>query len=175
MAVIPIRTLGDPVLKEPAAPVERFDDALTRLSEDMFETMYDAPGVGLAAPQIGLSIRLFVFDEGEEGERGAVANPVLSEMAGDAEEDEGCLSVPGLYYPTRRSAQVRLDGQDLSGRPITLVGEDLLARIFQHETDHLNGLLYLDRLGDADRRRALAEMRERELSGDRDRRSLRRG
>ena len=172
---MPIRTLGDPVLKEPAAPVERFDDALTRLSEDMFETMYDAPGVGLAAPQIGLSIRLFVFDEGEEGERGAVANPVLSEMAGDAEEDEGCLSVPGLYYPTRRSAQVRLDGQDLSGRPIALVGEDLLARIFQHETDHLNGLLYLDRLGDTDRRRALAEMRERELSGDRDRRSLRRG
>jgi peptide deformylase len=155
--------LGDPVLREPGAPVEAFDGALLRLVEDMFETMYDAPGVGLAAHQVGLAVRLFVFDAGEGTSPGAVANPVLSEARGEIVEDEGCLSVPGLYQPTERAGEIRLDGQDLHGDPIVLHGEGLMARIFQHETDHVNGILYLDRLSEEARRRVMAEMREREL------------
>ncbi len=162
MSLIPIRTLGDPVLKVPGHDVERFDDTLARLAEDMFETMYAAPGVGLAAPQIGLSIRLFVYDDGQD-ERGVVANPVLTDQEGEQVSDEGCLSVPGLYYPTSRAMRVHLDGRDVRGNPISLVGEDLLARIFQHETDHTNGLLYLDRLGKHERKQAMAALRERDL------------
>jgi peptide deformylase len=162
MAIMPIRTLGDPVLKIPAHDVVDFGDTLARLAGDMFETMYAAPGVGLAAPQVGLSIRFFVFDDGE-GTRGAVANPVLSEFEGELDGDEGCLSVPGLYYPTRRAARVHLTGRDLAGAPVSLLGEELVARIFQHETDHTNGLLYLDRLEREERRRAMADLRERDL------------
>ena len=118
MAVIPIRTLGDPVLREPGRDVEVFDAALRSLIGDMFETMYAAPGVGLAAPQIGLAIRLFVFDAGdEEGEqRGVVANPVLSRMKGELLEDEGCLSIPGVYRPTPRALTVRVDAASESAR-----------------------------------------------------------
>jgi len=162
VTAIPIRMFGDPVLREPGADVDRFDDALLRLVEDMFETMYAAPGVGLAAPQIGLSMRLFVFDAGEDRGTGAVANPVIVEMDGEQEDDEGCLSVPGLYYPTERANSVRLEGLDPEGGPIVLEGEGLLARIFQHETDHVNGVLYLDRLRPSDRRRAMAEIRDRD-------------
>jgi peptide deformylase len=165
VTIIPIRTFGDPVLRQPGAPVERFDEALRRLADDMFDTMYDAPGVGLAAPQVGLSMRFFVFDAGEGREKGVVANPILSELDGDQEAEEGCLSVPGLYYPTTRANHVRLDGQDLDGSRITLIGDELLARIFQHETDHLDGMLYLDRLSKADRRQAMADIRELELTG----------
>jgi peptide deformylase len=143
VSLIPIRTFGDPVLKIAARDVETFDDALVRLAQDMFETMYEAPGAGL-------------------GDVGAVANPILSEMEGEQESDEGCLSVPGLFYPTTRFASVRVDGQDLEGSPIVLRGEDLLARIFQHETDHTNGTLYLDRLTRREHRRAMADIRERD-------------
>ena len=163
MTIIPIRTLGDPVLKIPARDVEAFDETLARLAEDMFETMYDAPGVGLAAPQVGLSLRFFVYDSGQ-GDTDAIANPVLSEMDGEQESDEGCLSVPGLYCPTTRFAHVRLDGLDLQGRPITVQGDELLARIFQHETDHTDGLLYLDRLDRRERKLAMAELRQRDLA-----------
>jgi peptide deformylase len=163
MAVIPIRMLGDPVLRTKASDVDAFDHRLARLAEDMFETMYAAPGVGLAAPQVGLSIRLFVYDSGQ-GDRGVVANPELSELADEQGGDEGCLSVPGLYYPTTRSDRVRLDGLDLRGERITLHGEGYLARIFQHETDHTNGLLYLDRLERGARKQAMADLRERELA-----------
>jgi peptide deformylase len=171
MALMPIRRFGDPVLREPGATVERFDDALRRLAEDMFETMYDAPGVGLAAQQVGLAIRLFVFDAGEDRGKGVVANPVLCDPDGEEEDDEGCLSVPGLYYPTTRANRVRVVGQDLDGVAVSLEGEGLLARIFQHETDHVNGVLYLDRLRAGDRRRALAELRDRELGDPDGRRS----
>jgi peptide deformylase len=163
VTIIPIRALGDPVLKIAARDVEAFDETLARLARDMFETMYDAPGVGLAAPQVGLSLRFFVFDSGQ-GHTGAIANPVLSEMDGEQEADEGCLSVPGLYFPTTRFAHVRLDGQDLHGDPITLYGDELLARIFQHETDHTDGLLYLDRLDRRERKLAMAELRQRDLA-----------
>jgi peptide deformylase len=160
--IIPIRTLGDPVLKTPAKPVERFDDALRRLSEDMLETMYDAPGVGLAGPQVGISLRLFVFDDGVTGPT-FIANPELSSTEGEILEEEGCLSVPGPFYPTARFAKIVCRGQDLRGDPLEIGGEGLLARIFQHETDHLAGTLFIDRLDEEGRKAVLAELRRIEL------------
>jgi peptide deformylase len=168
VTVLPIRTLGDPVLREPTREVETFDDLLRRLYRDMLETMYAAPGVGLAAPQVGLSLRFFVFDPGDGTGPGAVANPVVEEQEGEQTDDEGCLSIPGLWFPTTRAARVKLRGLDVEGRPVSLVGVGLLARIFQHETDHLNGTLFIDRLSPEDRRRAMAALRERELGGARD-------
>jgi peptide deformylase len=160
--VLPIRTLGDPVLRAPARPVAEFDASLRALAEDMLETMYAAPGVGLAAPQVGVSLRLFTFDDGETGPL-VMANPVLSGAAGSALEEEGCLSIPGPYHPTPRAASVTCSGLDVEGRPYELSGEGLLARIFQHETDHLDGALYIDRLDDLGRRAVLAELRRIEL------------
>jgi len=157
-----IRTLGDPVLREPTKPVETFDDALRRLAADMTETMYAAPGVGLAANQVGLSIACFVYDD-REGHAGFVANPELSEQEGEETLEEGCLSIPGPYHPTVRALRVRLRGLDLEGRPVDARGEGLLARIFQHETDHLKGGLYIDRLDDDGRRDVMRQLREIEL------------
>jgi peptide deformylase len=163
VSVLPIRTLGDPVLREPSRDVEDFDELMVRLYEDMLETMYRAPGVGLAAPQIGLSLRFFVYDVERGNGPGAIANPVLSEMGGQTVEDEGCLSIPNLWYPTGRAELVRLDGVDLRGEPVSIRAEGLLARVFQHETDHLNGMLFVDRLSEEDRRKAMSMLREREL------------
>ncbi len=161
--IIPIRTLGDPVLKTPAKPVDRFDDALRRLSEDMLETMYDAPGVGLAGPQVGISLRLFVFDDGVTGPM-FMANPELVDADGEVvQEEEGCLSIPGPFYPTRRSAAIVCRGRDLRGEPFEIAAEGLLARIFQHESDHLDGTLFIDRLDDEGRKAVLAELRRIEL------------
>jgi peptide deformylase len=162
MAVLPIRTLGDPVLREPCKQVERFDAWLRRTVDDMFETMYEAPGVGLAANQVGVSMRFFVYDDGD-GRKGFVANPELSDHEGEDRIDEGCLSIPGPYHETPRALRVRIRGRDLGGEPLELVGEDLLARIFQHENDHLNGMLYIDRLDDAGRRDVMRQLRELEL------------
>jgi peptide deformylase len=162
VTVMPIRTLGDPVLREMAAPAEVFDDALRRLVGDMLETMYAAPGVGLAGNQVGLRTACFVYDD-REGHAGFVANPRLSEQEGEETLEEGCLSIPGPYHPTVRAARVRLVGADLDGEPLDIVAEGLLARIFQHETDHLNGLLYIDRLDDAGRRDVMRQLREFEV------------
>jgi peptide deformylase len=163
VSVLPIRKLGDPVLREPCRDVEVFDELMERLYQDMLETMYQAPGVGLAAPQVGLSLRFFVYDANDGNGPGAVANPVLSELDGEQVEDEGCLSIPSLWYPTSRALRVRVTGQDLHGRPISVAGDELLARIFQHETDHVNGMLFIDRLSEDERRQAMADMRERDL------------
>ena len=160
--IIPIRTLGDPVLKSPSKPVERFDEALRHLVEDMFATRYDAPGVGLAAPQVGISLRLFVFDSGVTGPM-FMANPELLSAEGELVEEEGCLSIPGPFYPTHRSAKIICRGQDLHGKPYEMSGEGLLARIFQHETDHLQGTLFIDRLDEDGRKAVLAELRRFEL------------
>jgi peptide deformylase len=157
-----IRRLGEPVLRGETRAVERFDDELRRLADDMFETMYDAPGVGLAAPQVGLAMRLFVFDDGH-GERGVVANPELSGHEGEQLYEEGCLSIPGLFFPTKRALRVRLRGVGLDGRPIDRVAEEHLARIFQHETDHLNKTLYIDHLEGEPRAEAMRAIRDLEL------------
>jgi peptide deformylase len=160
--ILRIRTLGDPVLREPARPVAEFGPALRTLFDDMVETMVAAPGVGLAGPQVGVSSRLFVFDDGETGPT-FMANPELSDGVGELLEDEGCLSIPGPYHPTPRFARIRCRGQAIDGTPLEMVGEGLLARIFQHETDHLDGMLYIDRLDDDGRRDVMAQLRRIEM------------
>jgi peptide deformylase len=162
VTVLPIRTLGDPVLRERAVPVETFDDALRRLADDMVETMHAAPGVGLAANQVGVRLACFVYDD-RDGNAGFVANPELSGLEDEETIDEGCLSVPGPYHPTSRALKVRVRGFDLEGKPLDVRAEGLLARIFQHETDHLNGKLYLDRLDDEGRRDVMRQLRELEV------------
>ncbi|MEX1264060.1 MAG: peptide deformylase [Actinomycetota bacterium] len=159
---MPIRTLGDPVLREPGKPVSEFDRRLLALRDDMMETMYDAPGVGLAGPQVGISLRLFVFDDGETGPL-FIANPVLGDAEGELLEEEGCLSIPGPYHETGRSSRITCRGQDVEGAPFEITGEGLLARILQHETDHLDGMLYIDRLDDEGRRSVMTELRRIEL------------
>lgn len=165
MGILPIRTWGDPVLRERGRDVEDFDASLRTLADDMLETMYQAPGVGLAAQQVGLPLRLFVYDPGDETGPGVLVNPVLSEAEGEQDGDEGCLSIPSLYYPTRRALRIRVSGRDLDGNPISIVGEGLLARIFQHETDHTNGMLFVERLDDQERRRAMGDIRALDLDG----------
>jgi peptide deformylase len=159
MTILRIRTLGDPVLRERCRPVERFDEWLRRTADAMVEVMLEAPGVGLAANQVGIAMRFFVYDDGQ-GNAGFVANPELSDLKKEETIDEGCLSIPGPFYPTARALRVRLRGQDQDGRPLDLKAEDLLARIFQHETDHLNGMLYIDRLTDEGRRDVMRQLRE---------------
>jgi peptide deformylase len=163
--ILDIRTLGDPVLKMPCNPVAVFDAKLRRLFDDMVETMYAAPGVGLAGPQVGLSHRLFVYDDGETGPR-LMANPTVSNAEGEVIVDEGCLSIPGPFHPTRRAATVTCRGQDLDGSFYEVAAEGLLARIFQHETDHLFGTLFIDHLDEEGRRAVLAELRRIELGLD---------
>ena len=162
MTILRIRELGDPVLREKGRPVERFDAALKRLAEDMAETMYDAPGVGLAANQIGQALRFFVWDDQTGEGWHAVANPQLEFLGGEEEADEGCLSVTGLYFPTKRVLRVRLRGQDLDGVPFEEETEGWRARIFQHETDHVDGTVYVDRLEGEARTDRLKALRERE-------------
>jgi peptide deformylase len=161
MAVLPIRTFGDPVLRERAREVESFDRTLARLADDMIETMHEAPGVGLAAPQVGRSIRLIVLDIGD-GPR-ALVNPILSQLHGEQLGEEGCLSVPGLYFPVKRAMNARADGFDVDGKAVVIEGEGLLARVLQHEVDHIDGVLFIDRLSDEDRKAALAAVRDQTI------------
>ena len=161
MAVFPIRTFGDPVLNTAAEPVEVFDEALGRLIDDMLETMYAAPGVGLAAPQIGISKRIFVFDVGEGP--GHLINPDLVETSDEWEFDEGCLSVPERFWPITRPAFARVQGVDQNGDPLVLEGDELMGRMLQHEFDHLNGMLLLERLGKRQRKAVLRELRQEAL------------
>lgn len=155
MAVLPIRIAGEPVLHSHAQPVGAIDDALRRLVDDMFETMAAAPGVGLAAPQVGVGLRLFVYDWTDDDDvqwRGVAINPELlvsplelGELDDDL-ESEGCLSVPGERFPLRRADRALLRTTDLDGEQIEIDAHGWLARIFQHEYDHLEGVLYIDRL-----------------------------
>ena len=161
MAIFPIRTFGDPVLRVRTQPVKVFDGALRRLAEDMLETMYAAPGVGLAAPQIGVSKRICVFDAGD-GPR-VLVNPEVVETSGRWDFDEGCLSVPGRYWTISRPAYARVSGQDLDGAPIEYAGDELLGRVLLHETDHLDGRLLLERLDRPVRKAALRELRNEAL------------
>ena len=156
MSVRPIRIIGDPVLHNPTRPVEVFDDALAALVVDMFDTMAAAEGVGLAANQVGVDLRLFVYDcpdlELGRRQRGVVVNPVLEtserpETMPDPDDDEeGCLSVPGEQFPTGRAEWARVTGVDEHGKPVSVEGRGFMARCLQHETDHLDGIIYVDRL-----------------------------
>lgn len=149
VSIVPIRLYPDAVLKRKAEPVTRFDAALQQLIDVMFETMYAAPGVGLAAPQIGESLRLFVYDVGAAEGRpgpGVVINPHILSQSGQLIEEEGCLSVDGYRDRVRRAGRMAVVGLDRDGKEIRLEGEGLFARMLQHEMDHLDGLVFIDRL-----------------------------
>ena len=163
MATRPVRLLGDPVLRTPAAEVTTFDKELRTLVKDLADTMIDAPGVGLAAPQIGVSLRVFTYDVEEQF--GHLVNPVLH-FPSDEEQDgpEGCLSLPDLTFDCVRKQHVVAHGQNVHGDPITVSGSDLLARCVQHETDHLDGVLFIDRLDAATKRAAMQAVRDAEWS-----------
>lgn len=162
MAVLPIRRFGDPVLRQRAAETEAITELHRRLANDMLETMREAPGVGLAAPQVGVLERIFVWEVDDR--HGVVINPsIVSRSRDTVEEEEGCLSLPGLYFPVARSAAVVVEGVDDRGDPVRLVAEDLLARVCQHEIDHLDGVLFIDHLPEELRKEALTRLRNEAL------------
>ena len=149
-----IRYLGDPILKTPAVPVTRFGKALQALIDDLMDTVTVPGRAGLAAPQIGVGLRAFSYNI--DGRRGYVLNPELTELSAEQQTaEEGCLSVPGLYFPTTRALSAVVRGVDARNEPITVSGSGEMARCLQHETDHLDGVLYLDRLDAATRREAI--------------------
>ena len=165
MAPHVIRIIGDPVLKQRAAEVDRVDGAFVRLVDDMFTTMYDAPGVGLAAPQIGVQQRFFVFDHDDDP--GVIINPVIVESRGEAAFVEGCLSVPDLHWEIIRPAEIHVTGFDIHGNEMDLELSDFTCRVFQHEIDHLDGVLLVEHLDDEQRRearKALSDLRMRRLA-----------
>jgi peptide deformylase len=161
-----IRIFGDPVLKQHAAPVTDIDGSLARLSEDMIETMKAAPGLGLAAPQVGVMKRLFVYQLPDDETARVLVNPVISEARGEWEYEEGCLSVPGLYFPIVRPNEVHVTGFDLDGNEVSIEADTLAGRLFQHELDHLDGKLLLEYLEPEQRKAALRELRRRVMEGD---------
>jgi peptide deformylase len=163
MSIQPIRLFGDPVLLTPAAPVVDFDKELRKLVKDLTETMQNAPGAGLAAPQIGVQLRVFVWDVDDE--IGHLVNPSLDLSDELQEGTEGCLSFPELSYETPRAFRAVAKGFNMHGDPITVEGSALLARALQHETDHLDGILFIDRLSEVNRKAAMKEIRDSEWFG----------
>lgn len=158
MAVHPVRLFGDPVLRTPADPVTSFDERLARTVEDLMDTVDHENGAGLAAPQIGLSTRVFVYTCG--GRSGHLVNPEWEPLGDETvEESEGCLSIPGISEPTERYARVTARGLDVRGEPVEFEADGILARAVQHETDHLDGVLFLQRLTPERRRTAMAAIR----------------
>ncbi|WP_029145145.1 peptide deformylase [Microbacterium luticocti] len=159
MTVRQIRLFGDPVLRSPCAPIDQIDDGVRALVRDLVETV-ELPGrAGVAAPQIGVGLRAFSYNV--DGRIGYVLNPVLVDVSGEPELiGEGCLSVPGLWHEVLRHPHATVTGIDLDGDEVTLTGDGVLAQALQHETDHLDGTLYIDRLDPATRRIAMREIRE---------------
>jgi len=160
MAPYRIRIFGDPVLKRRAEEVTDIDGRVAQLVDDMYETMIEAKGLGLAAPQVGVGRRLFIYEIGDSGPR-ALVNPVIDEAQGEWEFEEGCLSVPGLYFHIVRPKQVHIKGYDLDGREVSIEADELEARLLQHELDHLDGRLLLELLDEDQRKAAMRELRKR--------------
>lgn len=158
MAVLSVRLFGDPVLREKGKAVGSFDGDLRKLVYDLVETMEAANGVGLAAPQVGVQLRMFVYDIGEGLQ--VVCNPEIVEARGAWAFEEGCLSIPGIHVDFERPEEVVLRGQDVDGSPLEIHARDLLARALQHETDHCDGILFVDRISKADRRLVMRHLRE---------------
>ncbi len=157
MSIRPIRLFGDPVLRTPAAPVVDFDKELRTLVSDLTDTMVDAPGAGLAAPQLGVGLRVFTWNV--HGELGHLVNPVLTLSEEIQDGPEGCLSIPELSIDCKRALSVVARGFDMDGEPVTIEGTEMLARAIQHETDHLDGILFVDRLDPAARKEAMRAIR----------------
>lgn len=163
MSVLGIRLLGDPVLREMCEPVETIDDAIRQLIEDLTETMYAADGIGLAAPQVGVPVRVFVYDvRDEELGTGALINPEIVERQGTSKEEEGCLSIPGLSEPIERSERIAVRALDASGEEVTFEADGMLSRCIQHERDHLDGVLFIDHLSPLKRRLLLRKWEKQE-------------
>lgn len=163
MAIYPIRKFGDPVLRMETKPIAEIDAVVHTLAKDMIETMYDAPGVGLAANQIGIARRIAVFDAGDEMGPRVMINPELVETAGEVEMDEGCLSVPGHWWEITRPAFARVRALDLDGNEVDYAGDGLVGRVLQHEIGHLNGGLLIDVLPKRVRKKALKDLRDEAL------------
>ena len=163
MAVQPIRLFGDPVLRSPATEVTDFDKELRRLVENLTDTMRDAPGAGLAAPQLGVGLRVFTWYV--EGELGHLVNPQLDLSEELQDGPEGCLSIPDLTFDCKRALSVVAKGFNMYGDPVTIEGSQMLARAIQHETDHLDGILFIDRLDREARKLAMKAIRESEWFG----------
>lgn len=163
MPIQPIRLFGDPILRRPATEVVDFDKELRRLVADLTDTMLDAPGAGLAAPQIGVGLRVFTWNV--EGEVGHLVNPVLDLSDDRQDGPEGCLSIPELTFDCQRALSVVARGFDQHGEPVTIEGSHYLARAIQHETDHLDGVLFVDRLDTDARKAAMKAIRESEWFG----------
>lgn len=157
MSIRKIRIVPDPVLRTPCDEIREITPAVKHLVDDLLETVNDPGRAGLSANQIGVSLRAFSYNI--NGRIGYILNPVIEELKGEQYDDEGCLSVPGLWYKTRRANYARARGIDLDGKTVVLEGEGLMARMIQHECDHLNGHIYLDRLEKDVRRQALRELR----------------
>jgi peptide deformylase len=165
MSPYEIRVFGDPVLRQPAAEVAEIDGTLARLADDMIATMYEAPGVGLAAPQVGVQKRLFVYDLHDETGPKTVVNPKVVESRGEWTFEEGCLSVPGLYWEIVRPKEIHLTGYDLDGNEVSIEADEFHARVLQHELDHLDGVLLVERLDADTRKEALRTLRRLLLEG----------
>ena len=163
MAIQPIRLFGDPVLRSPAAPVTDFDKELRRLVEDLTDTMREAPGAGLAAPQIGVGLRVFTWYV--DGEHGHLVNPSLDLSDELQDGPEGCLSLPDLVFDCQRAMSVVAKGWNMFGDPVIIEGSEMLARAIQHETDHLDGIVFIDRLDRETRKLAMRAIRESEWFG----------
>ena len=164
MSIQNIRLFGDPVLRTEAAPVADFDRELRQLVKDLTDTMMDAPGAGLAAPQIGVGLRVFTY--WIDGELGHLVNPDLDLSSEMQDGEEGCLSFPGLRFDTPRALRVVAKGFNQFGEPVVLEGSELMARCIQHETDHLDGILFIDRMDREQRKLAMRAIREAEWSGE---------
>ena len=160
MAAYQIRLFGDPVLTQRASEVTDIDGSLVRLVDDMVETMHGAHGLGLAAPQVGVQKRLFVYQL-EDRDPVAIVNPTITESRGEWEHDEGCLSIPGLFFPIVRPKEIHLTGWDLDGKEISIEADEIEARCFQHELDHLDGRLLLSMLDKDQKKEAMRELRRR--------------
>jgi len=159
-----IRIVGDPVLRQKAAEVTDIDGKIAKIVDGMIPTLYEARGLGLAAPQVGIQKRLFVYDLHDDEGPKVLVNPTISEARGEWVYEEGCLSVPGLAWEIVRPKEVHLTGYDLDGNEVSIEADEILARLFQHELDHLDGKLLLDLLDDDQRKQAMRAMRERQLA-----------
>jgi len=162
LSVRQIRFLGDPVLREVAEPLDRVDEDVKALIDDLMDTMYEADGIGLAAPQVGVPIRVFVYDVREpEDARGALINPRIVETSGWQKEEEGCLSIPDLREIVQRAGRIVVEGMDADGEKVRIEAEGLLSRLLQHEVDHLDGVLFIDRVSPLKRKMLLNKWSKR--------------
>jgi len=146
MGVLTVRKYGDPALRRRAAPVTEVTPEIRRMIADLVDTMYDEVGIGLAAPQVGIALRIIVASDESGREARALVNPVIAAHGGEATAEEGCLSLPGIFAPVTRAAWVRVEARDEEGRPVSIDARGLFARVLQHEMDHLDGVLFIDRL-----------------------------